>query len=173
MGVNPIPETINNFNVYNAGEKLVGVSGEIALPNLEGMSETIGGAGIAGEFESATPGHFGSINIEIPFRVIYDTSFKLMVPGGQILTLRGSQRERDGATGLITNRQLKITLKVAPKSLNLGNLAVGKPTETANTQEVLYIKVEENGKTLLEYDKLNFICVINGVDVLAEIKKQI
>lgn len=171
--MNPIPEKVSNYNVYNDNDKLVGVSGEVTMPNLEAMTETLSGAGIAGEFESPTPGHFGSISIEIPFRVIYDTSFKMMVPKGQTIYLRASQQSYDVAGGEIKNRGLKITLKVMPKGIDLGTLGVGKITDTKNTLEVLYIKIEENGKTLLELDKLNFICVINGVDVLEDIRKQI
>lgn len=173
MATNAIPEKVVNYNVYNEGEKLVGVAGEVTLPNLEAMSETISGAGIAGEFDSPTPGHFGSIIIEIPFRVIYDQSFKLSVPRGQTITLRASQQAYDVSGGRIEHRGLKITLKVFPKSLNLGTLGVGKPTETTNILEVLYIKIEENGTTLLELDKLNFIFVINGVDVLEKVRQQI
>src|SRR5690554_6221578 len=99
MAVNPLPEKVVNFNVYSEGEKLVGVTGEVTLPNLEAMTETINGAGIAGEIESPTPGHFGSIIIEIPFRIIYDKSFRLMVPEGQTITLRAAQQSYDVAGG--------------------------------------------------------------------------
>lgn len=173
MGVNPIPEKVVNFNVYDEGNKLVGVSGEITLPNLEAMSETISGAGIAGEYESPTPGHFGSISMEIPFRVLYDSSFDLMEPTGRNIVLRASQQSYDVAGGKIEYRALKITIKTLPKGIDLGKLGVGKMTETKNTVEVLYIKVEENGKTLLELDKLNFVFKVNGKDVLSKVRSQI
>jgi hypothetical protein len=173
MSVNPIPEKIVNFNVYNEAEKLVGITAEVTLPNLENMTETISGAGIAGEFESPTPGHFGSIQIDIPFRVILDQSFKMMVPGGQIIYLRASQQSYDVAAGQINHRGLKITLKVLPKGVNLGTLGVGRPTETTNALEVVYMKIEENGTVLLELDKMNFIYIVNGVDVLAQVRQQI
>lgn len=170
---NPIPEKVVNFNVYNEGEKLVGVSGEVTLPNLEAMTETISGAGIAGEFESPTPGHFGSLTVEIPFRVLYDQSFKLMVPQGQTITLRASQQSYDVAGGEIQHRGLKVILKVIPKGIDLGKISVGGPTDTKNTLEILYIKIVENGVTLLELDKANFIYIVNGVDVLANVRAQI
>lgn len=171
--VNPIPEKVVNYNVYNGANKLVGVSAEITMPNLETMTETISGAGLAGEFESPTPGHFGSISMEIPFRTIMDQSFKLMVPGAQTLYLRAAQQSYDIAAGRINQRGLKITLKVIPKGINLGTMGVGKPTETTNTLEVLYIKIDENGKTLLELDKLNFIFKVNGTDILEPIRRLI
>lgn len=60
-----------------------------------------------------------------------------------------------------------------PKGVDLGKLSPGKATGTKNTFEVIYIKVEENGKTLLELDKLNFVYIVNGVDILAVIRGQI
>lgn len=48
-----IPTVLNNFNSYGAGHKYVGVSNEVTLPNFESMTETIDGAGIAGEIEEA------------------------------------------------------------------------------------------------------------------------
>lgn len=174
MPVNPIPEKVVNYNVYDEGEKLVGVTAEVTLPNLENMTEAISGAGLAGEFESPTPGHYGSIQIEIPFRTLNDPSFKLAVPGGRTLTLRAAQQSYDVSAGRLQHRGLKITLKVLPKGLDLGTLAVAKPTETKNTLEVVYIKIEEGEAgamtTLLELDKLNFICIINGVDVLEQVR---
>lgn len=165
-----IPEKIVNYNVYVNGNKLVGVAEEVTLPNLEPMTETINGAGIAGEYESAIPGHFGSMTVEIPFRVIYDSSFSLLKPKGTTVTLRAAQQSYDVSSGSIKYRPLKITLKVQPKGMELGKLAAGKMTESKNTLEVLYIKIEENKKTLLEVDKINFIFIIDGEDYLKEVR---
>jgi len=173
MSVNTVPDKVINYNVYSEGEQLIGVSGEVTLPKLEAMSETVSGAGIAGEFECPTPGHFGSMTIEIPFRTIIDQSFSLMVPAAQTLILRASQHSLDVSGGTFNKRQLKITLKVIPKGVELGTMGVSKPTDTKNTLEVIYIKIVENGDTLLELDKLNFIYIVNGTDVFADIRDQI
>lgn len=170
---NPIPERVVNYNVYDETNKLVGIAGEVTLPNFEAMTETISGAGIAGEYESAIPGHFASQTIEIPFRIILDQSFSLMKNSGRPIVLRAAQQSYDVAAGRTSNRPLKITIKYQSKGLNLGTLAVGGMTETTNTLEVLYIKIEENGKTLLEYDKLNFVFIVDGTDLLADIRRMI
>lgn len=173
MSVNAVPEKVVNYNVYDGNEKLVGVAEEVTLPSLEATTETISGAGIAGEYESPNYGHFGSISITIPFRTLHDTSFKLMKPGGRTIVLRAAQDSYDIAGGQILRRGLKITIKGSPKGMELGKLAPGKMTETNNTLEVLYLKVEENGKVLLEMDKLNFVFVINGEDIFAAIRRLI
>jgi uncharacterized protein len=170
---NAIPEKIGNFNVYDDTERIIGVSGEIALPNLEAMSETISGAGLLGEIDSANPGHFGSLSIEIPFRVLFQKSFTLLKYTGRNLYLRANQQSYDAATGRLVQSGLKITLRTAPKGLNLGTLANGASSETTNTLEILYIKVEVDGVVLLELDKLNFVYIVDGIDMLADIKKYI
>lgn len=172
-----IPEKVVNYNAYSENEKLIGVTGEISMPSLEQMTETISGAGIAGEYESPTPGHFSSMSMDIPFRTITDKSFRLFEPRGQTIYLRASQQSYDVASGQVNHRGLKVTLKVMPKSLSLGTLGVGKMTETTNTLEILYIKIEENikgnMKSLLEIDKINFIFKINDIDYMADIRSQI
>lgn len=170
---NPIPEKVVNYNVYDDNEKLVGITGDVTLPNLEAMSETISGAGIIGEYDSPTPGHFGSMTVELSFRTLYQKSFSLMRYRGRSLVLRAAQQSYDVSQGRIFHRGLKITIKGIPKNLELGKLAVGGSTETKNTLEVLYIKVEENGTKLLEIDKLNGICEIDGEDMLGDIKNLI
>lgn len=170
---NPIPERVVNYNVYDDTDKLVGISGEITLPNFEAMTETISGAGIAGEYESALPGHFASQTIEIVFRVLMEKSFSLFKNSGKNLVLRAAQQSYDIAAGKAQHRPLKITIRYQAKSLNLGKLAVGGMTESANVLEVLYIKIEENGKVMLEYDKLNFVFIVDGTDLLGEIRRMI
>jgi hypothetical protein len=171
--MNPIPEKVINYNVYDDTEKMVGVAAEVTLPNFEAMTETISGAGIAGEYESATPGHFTSQTVEIPFKVLMDNSFSLMKNRGRSIVLRAAQQSYDVAGGRQQARALKITLRGQPKGLNLGTLSVGAPTETTNILEIFYIKIEENGRTMLEYDKLNFIFIVEGEDVLEEIRNMI
>ena len=35
-----IPEVLNHFNIYNGANALVGVSGEVELPELEAITDT-------------------------------------------------------------------------------------------------------------------------------------
>ena len=49
MAILGIPEVIHDFNIYNTGSKIIGLTGEVALPDFEAMTETISGAGILGD----------------------------------------------------------------------------------------------------------------------------
>ena len=61
-------------------------------------------------------------------------------------------------------------LKAIPKSANLGNLVVGDGSGTETELEILYLKVELDGKERIELDKLNYIYKVDGVDYLAGVR---
>ena len=62
-----VPEVINNFNVYNVGNQLVGVTGAVYLPSFDAITEEISGAGVLGSYETAIPGFYGALAQEVPF----------------------------------------------------------------------------------------------------------
>lgn len=165
-----IPEKIVNFGLYNDSEKQVGVTGEVKLPSIEFKTVTVDGAGIGGEYESPTPGHSGSIEIEIPYRLVGAQPLELMKNKYTTLFMRGVKQLNDISGGGLVNKPLKITVKGLPKSIDLGKFAPSSVMETAAKLEVLYIKIETDDLVILEYDKLNLILIINGEDQLAEIR---
>lgn len=65
-----------------------------------------------------------------------------------------------------------ITLEAKAKTTTLGKVAKGKKMESEVELEILYIKVEINNAVVLELDKLNFVFVLNGKDMLAQIRSQ-
>ena len=73
-----IPTLLNNFNTYAAGHKYVGVSSEATLPNFEYLTETLEGAGIAGDIEEAVEGCFASMESETSFQNIGEEYFKFL-----------------------------------------------------------------------------------------------
>ena len=77
-----IPTKINNYNVYNAGDKLLGVGDELTLPDFEATSETVSGAGILGEIDDPTIGYFGNMQLEIPFRTLDKEATNMMDQSG-------------------------------------------------------------------------------------------
>lgn len=88
-----IPTKINNYNVYNAGDKLLGVGDELTLPDFEATSETVSGAGILGEIDDPTIGYFGNMQLEIPFRTLDKEATNMMDQTRAVqLTIRGAAR---------------------------------------------------------------------------------
>lgn len=112
MGALGIPGVINNFNLYNNGTALVGLTGEISLPDFEGMTETLSGPGILGEIEEVIIGQFGSMELEIPFRILDEDAFKLMSPATSLnLTLRASEQFTVKSTGGIDYKGMRVVVR--------------------------------------------------------------
>lgn len=169
-----IPEVMNNYNVYDdRAKKLIGISGEIELPELEAITDTVEAAGVLGEFEDPVTGQFASAKIKIPFSNLYEDIFKLYdTTKPPQLTLRGSMQVLDSATGATDYTPVKVVVRGKATSASLGKVVKGKKGEPAVELEVLYIKIMINNKTTLELDKLNFKFVLNGKDMLAKVRSQ-
>lgn len=169
--VTNVPEIINNFNAYKNGNVLVGVSGPITLPNFDAITQEISGAGILGTYETSIVGMYGSIIQEIPFRILDTDIFSLMNPNEPVdLTLRASEQSTVKATGAIDYKGMRVVERGRFKNFAAGKLELGKQMDANLTLELLYIMIEIGGKVMLEYDKLNSVFVVNGVDLLKKVR---
>ena len=166
---NLIPEKGINFAVYYDGEDLLGAA-EGELPNLEAMSETVKGAGVAGEFDSVTLGHFSSMKLSLTWRNTTEAFIKLAHQKAHELYLYAAQQDYDAGLGEYKERKIAVFVKAIPKTLNIGKLAVAAMTDTKTEFEVLYLKLEIDDKERIEVDKLNYIYKVDGVDYLAGVR---
>ena len=168
---NLIPELYNAYRVYNKGT-FVGTSGDVELPELEGINETNEGAGVLGEIESPATGHFGSMVTKIKFAVLHEDLFSLMDgKNGVELTLRADAQGTDKETYSTENYPVKIVVRGRVKNANLGSLKKGKKGEPEIEIETMYLKIDIDNVTKFELDKLNFKYVVNGVDQLAQVRR--
>lgn len=164
-----ISEKMINFKVYQEGNDLVGVA-DIELSTLTAMTETIKGAGIAGEFEAPTTAHFSSMEVTFNWCTLIKRNISLMAPKAYHFDLRGAQDAYDSASRDIKPQSVKCVIVGRPKEMSLGKLDVSTSTGTSNKFEVSYIKLSVDGETALEYDKYNYIYVVDGVDYAANIR---
>lgn len=168
-----IPEVIHSFNVYKSGNQLIGLTGEVTLPDFDAMTETVSGAGILGEFEEVIIGMFGSMEQEIPFRVLDDDIFKLMNPLEVLdLTLRASEQYTVKNTGAIDFKGMRVVVRGKQKSFKPGKVQNASQMDASVTVEVVYIMIEIDGVQKVELDKLNFVYKVNGVDLLQKVRTQ-
>ena len=78
----------------------------------------------------------------------------------------------DPSTGETGYYPIKIVIRGKASTTKLGKLENGKKMEPEIELELLYIQVMIDGVKVIELDKLNFVYNLNGVDMLAEIKRQ-
>lgn len=166
--MNGIPSKINMFNVYRDATTLAGVSGEVTLPDFEAISETISGPGILGEVDDPTIGHFGSQEMEIPFRTLVEGMFDMMNPGSEVnLTLRGSIQVTTAGGG-VDYVGMRVVVRGKCKSFTGGTVKQGGAMSSALKFELTYIRIDIDSKPMVELDKMNGVYKLRGVDILAK-----
>ena len=171
MKAGMIPELINVYNVYLKGKRIA-TDAEVELPELEAMTETSSASGVLGEIEVPATGHFGSMVTKIKFAILHDDYFKLLNTNKALeLTLRADGQYSEQKTGDIEQALIKIVVRGRVKTATLGTLEKGKKGEAELEIETHYLKVEIGGESRLELDKYNFKYVVNGKDLLKQIRK--
>jgi P2 family phage contractile tail tube protein len=171
MTVNVVPEKLNDFRVYVDGSSDLKGIADLTLPSFEQMTESINGAGIAGEYESPNIGHFQSMKLILNWRVLNNDLSTFLAPIARKIDCRGANQEYDAATGKYSFPSVRVLVQGVPTKVEPGKMEKGSPYEASTEIEVTYIKIEIDGKTVVELDKLNYKYVVNGVDYLAEVRK--
>ena len=72
-----------------------------------------------------------------------------------------------------TEHSIKHVLVVVPKTDTGGTVAPAAPTNGSGEYSVRYWATYIDGAKVREIDPLNFICEVNGVDYLADVRKAI
>jgi len=149
---NPIPDKLINAKIYREGDELLGV-GEVTLPDLEYMKESLSGLGILGELETPVIGHFGNLTLGISWNTVNTQAVRLLKTTGHQLQVYAAIQVYDSGS----------------KKAGLGKTTPGKKMDNDTELEVVSMYLWIDGREVVGIDKLNGICRIDGEDMLAEI----
>ena len=153
---------------------------------------TIDGYGYAGECNNFTPpkltrkmeehqggGMLGPVSIDLGMEAMeasftakgFATTmlkhFARSTVGAMLIRYNAAfQRDDTGETGSI-----EIIVRGRIKELDLGDLTVGELNESKYTIPCSYLKIVVNGKTAVEIDLVNMLHIIDGIDLLADIRQ--
>ena len=161
--------SVINFAVYEDSVEYVGMA-KASLPDLTALTQTISGAGIAGNIEAVILGHFDSMTLGLNFRTTTEQAIKLSEPRRHTIDLRVAQQVEDTVAGEIQVQAVKHLFVVVPKKDVGGSIAPASPTDASGEYAVRYWATYIDGKKVREIDPLNFIFVVNGVDYLENVK---
>lgn len=164
-------EILTNFTAWEDATNWLGIV-DVELPAFEALSESIRGAGIAGEYDAPVKGHFGSQKLKMNWRTLTPESAKLNEPKVHALDFRGNQQVFDALNGYV-EQGVVVKTRCVPINFSPGKFAAAAGTETANEFEVHYIKIVVDGKTIIEYDKFNYVYIVNGKDMMEEVRKNL
>lgn len=165
-----IPEKVINYMLYVDGNRSLTALVDVDLPDIQFMSETISGAGIAGEIESTTLGHIQAMTLGLNFRTLIDENYSMLEQKAYALELKAGIQSSDQSNGKLVTGKYRIMIKGYPKGFLQGKLEVGKPTGSKQEFSVNYMKIEYDGKEVFEVDKTNMIFKVNGTDYLIEVR---
>lgn len=165
-------ESVINFAVYEDSVEYVGLA-KATLPDLTSLTQTFSGAGIAGNVEAVILGHFDTMTLTLNFRTTTPQAIKLSEPRRHTIDLRVSQQNEDTVAGNLAIRAVKHVLVVIPKKDGGGSIAPASPTDASGEYAVRYWATYIDGAKVREIDQLNFICLVNGVDYLADVRRSL
>lgn len=163
-------QLVVNFAIYEDGTEYLGM-GEVEFPEIAFLTEEIKGAGLAGNLEAVVIGHLESMTTTFNFNTVSDAAVKLTEPRIHNIDCRVSQQIHDTRTGKTTQEAVKHIMRTMPKKFAPGKGAVASAAEASGEHACYYYAVYKNGVRKIELDPMNFICFINGVDYLKEVRK--
>lgn len=167
-----LPTVTNTYNVYREGNRLIGLSDEITIPDFTAVTEEMSGSGLLGKIQEAVMGHFDSQEMEIPFLNLDDDIFSFADPLEVIdLNLRASQQTLDKKEDKAGYRGVRVAVRGKLKSFKPGVLKQGGKMGSSVTLELHYILIQIDGETKLELDKLNGVYRVNGKDIMEEMRQ--
>lgn len=166
-------EKVISFNVYNESKLFLGLA-DVELPGIEFLSDTLSGAGIAGEIESPVLGLTKAMTVKLKFHTKTRQSLGLLAQKRHLLDLRASLQARAIAKGgELTTAPEKIVIGGMVKKHSLGKLENAKAQDCEVELDVDYLKLTLDGETMLEVDKFNMVFKVDGVDYLAAVRADI
>ena len=168
--INEQRDKLINYEVFLNGNRKLGMA-DVTLPKIKYASGTMKGAGIGGQVDMPTLGQTESMEIEIKWRTMNGDVVELLAPKTHNLEFRSANQHYDSATGELVPEGVVVTAKAVPKEGDIGKLEPASNTDSSNTMEATYLKVEINNKKKIEIDKFNYIHYVNGTDYMAAVRE--
>ena len=166
------PEQTIAYRIYHKGSDFLGVA-TIELPQVQQMTETISGSGIAGEIENPTIGITQPMSCKLSFTSMTSEAFKaLNWTETALWECYAAVQVTDDATSVRDSVAYQINFLGRAKSFPLGSLEQGKKHGNEIEMELTRLEVLLEGEEKLLIDKLAFIYRVEGNDLLRQVRAQ-
>ena len=159
-----MPRKLKNFNLFNDGNSYLGQVAEITLPTLTRKMEDYQGGGMSGPVKIDN----GQDAIDLEWKcggimrgVL--NQYGVTTHNGVMLRFAGAYQREDSP--LVD--AVEIIVRGRHSEIGLGTAKKGDDTEFSVKTACSYFKLVYNGTTVLEFDFVNMVEIVNGVDNLA------
>lgn len=163
-------EAVINYSVYEDATEYLGTS-EVTLPEISWLTSEVQGAGIAGTLEEVILGHLEAMSTTFNFRTVTEAAISLNEPRIHNIDLRVAQQKYDTRTSKTGVKAVRHVMKMKPKKFAPGKAAPASTADASGEYSVPYYAIYIDEKKVTELDPANFICLVNGVDYLKEVRK--
>lgn len=165
-----MPHVLKNFNLFVDGSSFLGLISEVALPELTALTEAYRG---------------GGMNSPVDLDMGMETQKLEWKPGGHLSamyarwgvpTLDGVQLRFVGAYQSDDDGQVKkveVIVRGRHTSVNAGSAKAGEKGDPSVSTSLVYYRLEEDGRVLIENDVLGMKLIVDGQDRLAAIRNAI
>ncbi|WP_303226018.1 phage major tail tube protein [uncultured Acidaminococcus sp.] len=169
--MNTVPQKLINYAIHNSDlGDFLGLA-DVTLPKLDAMTSTVSGAGIGGEVDEPTIGHFKSMELTLNWRTHTRQNVLLSNMKNYNLDIRAAEQYLDAGAGSYGHNAIKVLVRGTPKTTDLGKLSINSTADNNTVLELNYIKITIDDKEVLEIDKYNMKYVVNGVDQLSDVRR--
>lgn len=162
---------VNRFKVYKGGKQLIGIAGEVNLPKITNLVESLEGAGVGGKMDISAVGLIENLELEITFDTVCGDYFSILDPTeSENITINGALQGMDTGTRKAGFMDLSVIAAGQAKEFSPGVVKTGGKMGSTVTLTLDYYKLILDGKTMIEIDRLGDVYTINGKDVLKEVR---
>lgn len=163
-----LPQTLTDINIFVDGIGHLGTSKKVTLPKIEQIRETQ----TAGGFErSLDTGIFKELSAEFVLSEYSPIVFAAMAAGsatnlGVNITVKGSFFQDGKRTSILATLQGSI-------DIDDGDMEANKAVERKISMKPNLYAMEIDGKQRCLFDTNNMIAIVDGVDMLADLRSHI
>lgn len=161
-----------NANIYLENKSMVGRADEIELPVIKFLMADHKPLGQVGTTQY--PAGIDKLEAKIKWNSFYEDTFKKFANPFKALKLmcRGNVDVYEGADR-VAQKAYVVYLTGQSNSLPLGTLKQNDNAEFESELSCTYVRLEFDGVMIMEFDAENNIFNVDGVDLLADFRKNL
>lgn len=167
-----LPKKLKHMNIFNDGNSHQGEAKTVTLPNLTRKLEAFRAAGMDGPAKVDLG--MGDDGIQLSYilggwSLLTLRQYGAVRADGVMLRFMGSV-QRDDTSEVSA---VEVVVRGRHEEINFGDSTPGEDTEHEITTTCTYYRLVVDGEDIIEIDILNFVCIVDGVDLLAEHRRNI
>lgn len=165
-----LPRKLKNFTLFNDGVSYAGEVPEVTLPKLARKTEDYRGGGMNGPVKE----DLGMEGLELQWTAagyLRDLLAQWGATRHDSILLRFAGALQESTTGTVS--ALEIVVRGRHTEIDPGKAKAGEQTEIKVTTALSYYKLSIDGTTIIEIDLVNMVEIVNGEDMMADIRSAI